>query len=146
MKTITYAEAGWEDGWLVVPYEIPWRDLDGLAHVNNAVFLTYFEIGRTVYWQQLTGRTGARDISFIVARAECNFRRQLSLAERIRIGVRIGEMRSSSFDFHYEIRTEHGRELAADGKVVVVLFSWEENAKRQISDELRREIESFQKG
>jgi len=29
-----------------VPLQIRWRDLDALGHVNNAVYVTYFEQAR----------------------------------------------------------------------------------------------------
>jgi acyl-CoA thioester hydrolase len=141
-----FSESGWDEGWFVVPHEVEWRDIDGVGHVNNVTYFSYFEVARTRYWHVLTGDTSIRELKFIVARAECNFRLQLEIAQRIRIGVRIGEMRNSSFDFLYEIRTEHGRELAADGKVVVVHFSWDENRKTPITDDLREKINTFQKG
>jgi acyl-CoA thioesterase FadM len=61
--------------------------------------------------------------------------------EPIEICVRVGEMRSTSFDTHYEIRKNDGRDLAATGKVVVVLFDWAANSKIPISDDLRRKVE-----
>ena len=33
--------------------EVRFRDLDGMDHVNNAVFFTYFEQGRVGYWRAL---------------------------------------------------------------------------------------------
>jgi acyl-CoA thioester hydrolase len=127
----------WRDGWFVVSHQVILRDLDAFDHVNNAVFLTYFEIARTLLWLDFTGGRDARDIGFIVARAECDFRKQLSL-EPIEIRVRFGEMRSSSFDTLYEIRKDGGREVAATGKVVVVLFDWERQVKMTIGEDLRR--------
>ena len=141
-----FPESGWDEGWFVVPHEVEWRDIDGLGHVNNVAYFSYFEVARTRYWQALTGKRDLRQLDFIVARGECNFRMQLELAQHIRICVKIGEMRNSSFDFMYEIRTEHRRELAADGKVVVVHFSWTENRKTPITVELREKINAFQKG
>lgn len=114
------------------------RDLDAFGHVNNAVFFTYFEWGRALLWFDLTGQRGARDIGFIVAHAQCDFRRQLGL-EEIEIRSRIGEMRGTSFDVHAEIRTAND-ELAAEGKVVVVLYDWARQSKIQVSDELRRKV------
>src|SRR5687768_13106515 len=116
----SHAVCGWKDGWFTVPYDVSFRDLDAIGHVNNAVFFTYFEIGRTHYWFTLNGGSRAFDIGFIVARAECDFRRQVGM-ERIEIRSRIGDMRTSSFDFLTEIRRTDGEELAALGKVVVVL-------------------------
>lgn len=128
----------WREGWFVVPHDVIFRDIDAFGHVNNAVFITYFEIARTLLWFEITGGSKAEDVGFIVARAECDFRRQLSM-EPIEICVRFGETRSTSFDTHYEIRTS-GNELAAAGKVVAVLFDWERRSKVVIPEELRRRI------
>lgn len=129
----------WRDGWYVVPYQVIFRDVDAFGHVNNAVFFTYFEWARTLLWYELTGFGGATDIGFIVAHAQCDFKRQLNL-EPIEICVRVGELRTTSFDTHYEIRTNDGRDLVATGKVVVVLFDWETRSKIPIGDDLRRRI------
>lgn len=129
----------WRDGWYVVPLHVLFRDIDAYGHVNNAVFLTYFEWGRTQLWFELTGGSGALDIGFIVARAEVDFRMQLAM-EPIEIATRIGEMRNSSMDFVCEIRKNDGRDIAAAGKVVVVLYDWERRSKIPITDELRRKV------
>ncbi len=134
----------WREGWYVVPYDVLFRDLDPFGHVNNAVFLTYFEWARTRLWFAITGGSEARDIGFIVARAECDFRAQVSM-ETIDIATRIAEMRSSSFDFVYEIRKPSGKQPAATGKVVVVLYDWDQQSKKPISDELRAKVRAFQR-
>ena len=137
-------EARWEGGWYVVPWQVIFRDLDTFGHVNNAVYFTYFEWARTRLWLELTGGAKATDVSFIVVRAECDFRHQIEL-EPIEVRVRIGEMRNTSFDTLYEIRSADGRQVTATGRVVVVLFDWKKQTKVPISDELRRKVRLFQK-
>lgn len=137
------AETGWRDGWFILPYEVTWRDLDAIGHVNNAVYFSYFEWARTKYWFELKGGSTAADLGFIVARAECDFRLELSLTEMIEIAVRIGELRNSSLDFVYEIRKATGA-IAATGEVVVVLMDWKTKSKLQITPELRARIQEFQ--
>jgi acyl-CoA thioester hydrolase len=128
-----------KDGWYVVPWEVIFRDVDAFGHVNNAVYLTYFELARTRLWFELTGGGNPMDISFIVARAEIDFKAQIEM-EPIEIAVRIGEMRTTSFDTLYEIRNRNGKQIAATGKVVVVLFDWTRNVKTQITDGLREKV------
>lgn len=129
----------WRDGWHVVPQHVVFRDLDAFGHVNNSVFFSYFEWGRAQLWFDLTGGHRPGDIGFIVARAECDFIRQVGL-EPIEIRTRIGEMRNSSLDFLSEIRKNGGDEVAATGKVVVVLYDWARQSKVAIPDELRRKV------
>ncbi len=129
----------WRDNWYVVPHHVLFRDLDPFGHVNNAVFLTYFEWARTLLWFDITGKRGARDIGFIVARTECDFLLQLDF-EPIEICTRVGEIRNTSFDFVYELRKTNGGELAAKGRVVVVLYDWARQSKKEIDEELRRKL------
>jgi len=138
------AGSAWRDGWYIVPWQVIFRDIDTFGHVNNAVYFTYFEWARTSMWLELTGGSKSTDVSFIVVRAECDFRQQISM-EPIEIRVRIGDMRTTAFDTHYEIRTSNGQQIAAIGKVVVVLFDWKKQMKTAITDELRKKVRLFQK-
>lgn len=128
----------WRDGWFVVPYHVMFGDIDAFGHVNNAVYFTYFEWGRTQIWFEMTSWGGAMDIGFIVAHAECDFRKQLRF-EPIEVATRIGSLGTSSIEFLCEIRKADGT-VAATGRVVTVLFDWKTNAKTAISDELRQKV------
>lgn len=130
------------NGWFVVPYQVIFRDIDAFGHVNNAVFLTYFEIARTAIWFEITGGSQFMDINFIVARAEVDFKKQINM-EEIEILVRIGNLGRTSFETLYEIRKKNGYELAATGRVVVVLYDWARRSKVEFSDELRRKVTEY---
>ena len=140
---ITHAEAGWRNGWYVVPHQVVFHELDAYGHVNNVAFFAYFETGRICLWFEITNVPDPRAVGFIVARAECDFRLQIGM-ERIEIRTRVGEMRGSSFDFEHEVWKTDGQQLAASGKTVVVLFDWDKQAKRPIGEELRRKVQSLQ--
>ena len=131
-----------KDGWYVVPWQVIFRDLDAFGHVNNAVYLTFFEWARARLWFELTGGSDPSAISFIVARAEIDFKAPIVL-EPIEVAVRIGEMRTTSFDTLYEIRNRNGKQIAATGRVVLVLFDWKRNAKMPISDDLRKKVRTL---
>jgi acyl-CoA thioester hydrolase len=128
----------WRDGWYVLPYQVMFRDVDAYGHVNNAVFFTFFEWVRTLLWFELTRFGSATDIGFIVAHAECDYRRPVHL-EPIDLCIRVGTLGTSSFETLYEVRKADGT-VAATGKVVVVLYDWERDSKRPIDDDLRRKL------
>jgi acyl-CoA thioester hydrolase len=74
------------------PIEIRWRDVDGMGHVNNAVFMTYAE---EVRGELLTTTLGPDVLPlFVVVRFEIDFRKELRQSDEIaqmRCGVaRIG--------------------------------------------------------
>lgn len=143
MTALDRFRGAWRDGWFVVPYHVMFADVDAYGHVNNAVYFTYFEWGRIQLWFDLTEWGGAHDLGFIVARAECDFKKQLSM-EPIEICTRIGTMGTSSIEFLTEIRRSDG-EVAAAGRVVTVLFDWERQARNAIGDDLRARVASRQR-
>ncbi|MFN4071655.1 MAG: acyl-CoA thioesterase, partial [Thermus caldifontis] len=59
-----------------VPIQVRFRDLDALGHVNNAVYLTYFEVARAAYFQRLK-EDWLEKGHFILARAEVDFLRPI---------------------------------------------------------------------
>ena len=129
----------WENGWFVVPWQVIFRDVDVFGHVNNAVYLSFFEWARSQMWFDLTAAKGEpRDIGFIMARAEVDYLAPLHI-EPIDICARVGEMRNTSLDTLYEIRRGNGQ-VAARGKVVIVLYDWNEERKKPISEEFRRKV------
>ncbi len=129
----------WRDGWFVVPLHVLFRDIDAFGHVNNATFFTYFEWGRTGLWFEINGGESALDIGFIVARAECDFRMQIGM-EPIEVWTRIGNIGTTSLEFLSEIRKNNGNDVAAHGRVVVVLYDWARRSKIPVTDELRRKV------
>ncbi len=100
---------------IVVPIQVRWRDLDALAHVNNAAVITYVETARTVLWRERFG--GGAEIPFLVARLEVRFRKQITLDDTVHVGLRVTDLRGARFTFEYRIETNG--ELAAEAMTVM---------------------------
>lgn len=100
-----------------VPVQVRFRDLDALGHVNNAVYLTYFEVARAAYFSRLERDWVGRG-HFILARAEVDFLRPIHLEDPVEVGVRVVRIGRSSFDMEY--RVEVRGEETARGRTVQV--------------------------
>lgn len=103
--------------------------MDAFNHINNAVYLTYFEVARTHYWRNLI-RWDWDEMGIILARAEIDFLRPILLSDEIRVYVRTSRVGSTSFDLEYIIASSNkeGEEvLYATGKTVCVSFDYKTN-------------------
>jgi acyl-CoA thioester hydrolase len=125
--------------------EVRFRDLDALGHVNNAVYLTYFEIARLHYWKKLFGNEAFHRHSFVVVRAECNYRSPAHAGEVLRVFAKVSELKRSSFIFEYEIVEPHTRRIVADGSTVQACFDPKEKRAKPIPHDLRDSILDFEK-
>jgi acyl-CoA thioester hydrolase len=100
---------------------VRFRDLDGMGHVNHAVFLTYMESARLAYLASLgLGDNPLREL--ILARAEVDFRSPIELGEQVDVGVRTSRIGTKSFDLEQDVRAD-GR-LAAEGRFVLVGYDY----------------------
>ena len=127
------------DGFDFVHREsVRFRDLDGMGHVNNAVFMTYMESARLAYFKSLgLGRNPLE--SLILARAEVDFRSPIELGEQVEVGARPGRIGTKSFDLEQQVRAD-GR-LAAEGKFVLVAYDYSTNGSRELPADWRERLE-----
>jgi acyl-CoA thioester hydrolase len=123
---------------LKVSVEVPYRDIDAMGHLNNAVYLSYCEFARQKYWDRLVGLKSVLDIGFIMASASIEYRRPAYMGDVLEIEIRCTRIGATSFDFSY--RLTRGEELVAEARSTQVLWDWGSNAKRPFSEELRQKI------
>lgn len=124
--------------------EIRFRDLDALGHVNNAVYLTYFEIVRTRYWELLFGLPPPDDWGFVMVRTECNYRSPALLGETIAIAARVSALKNSSFTFEYRLTESRTGRLIADGLSVQVCYDRKRGRAVRIPEPMRQKIKDFE--
>ena len=65
--------------------DVAFRDLDGLGHVNNAVYLSYVESARLAYMQEVLGPLELEELG-IVADVKISFRSPAALGETLEVG------------------------------------------------------------
>ena len=129
---------------LEVPVSVRFRDIDCFGHVNNAVYFTYCEIARNAYWAKLFGARRLRTTSFIIARAELDYRSQAMEDQNILVAIRVSSIGKSSFDFRYNILEEGSRRLIAEGRSVQVMFDYQSNQKIPMPDSVKDRVLAFE--
>ncbi|HVP14580.1 MAG TPA: thioesterase family protein [Terriglobales bacterium] len=120
------------------------RDTDAMGHVNNAVYLTYLEVARQAYWERTGGLRDFRDIPFILARVECDFRSQARVHETLAVGIRCEWIGTKSFAFAYEIRETSTNRLVAEATSILVGYDYEKQRSIPVPESLRRSMEAFE--
>jgi acyl-CoA thioester hydrolase len=124
--------------------EIRWRDLDGLLHVNNAVYATYLEIGRDAFFEEVLPEASPWD--YVLVRLAIDFRRELRFEDRrVVASCRVDRVGRSSITLREEIRTPSG-ELAAESETVVVARDTGSGRTRALTEAERSALEGARGG
>jgi len=124
--------------------EVRFRDTDAMGHVNNAVYLTYLEVGRQSYWQRFSKLRDYARVPFMVARVGIDFRSPLRVDEVARVGVCSEWVSGKSFGMRYEIRERDSQRLVAQADSVQVTFDYEKNCSITVPKWLRGELERIE--
>ena len=127
---------------LLVP--VRFRDLDAMGHVNNAVYLTYFEAARIPYYLMLRGQPDLARTDMIVARIECDYRAAATFGDTLVVGVRMEEIRSRSFTLSYRIELDTSNTLVASGRSVQVAYDYAAKTTRMVPAELIQAAEAYE--
>jgi acyl-CoA thioester hydrolase len=132
-----------------VDIEIPvaWGEMDAFRHLNNIVYLRYFESARAAYFERInffeyTEQTG---VGPILASISCKFRVPLTYPDTVSVGVRVSRIEDDRFAMEYHIVSHKHRKVAAEGDGLIVCFNYTENKKAAIPGELRQRIEKLER-
>jgi len=116
--------------------EIRWRDLDGYAHVNHAVYVTYLEEVRDEWLAATLAPAGDGWDHFLV-HLEIDYRRQLTHTDDAVVArIEAASMGTSSITTREEIRTTDG-EIVAEASAVVVAVDPGTGTSRPLDEEER---------
>lgn len=130
--------------------QIRWNDLDALGHVNNAVFITYFEMARGPYMLAASSTWDWATHMFLIGRVEASFQRELTFRDRDpRVEVRTTRLGGKSFDIAYRVLSTgpDGDEVVhATGTTTQVMFDTATRTTIPIPDWLRGDLEAFEGG
>lgn len=135
------------------PIEVRFVDTDAFGHVNNAVYLSYFEAARAGYYAAVAGApfgTGehAAERTFVVAEARIVYRSPAFFGEMLLVGCRFSWTGRSSFGLEYVVRAGTSAvaraRVVADGESVQVMFDLRRNKPMRVPADLLEMFEAYE--
>jgi acyl-CoA thioester hydrolase len=124
--------------------QVRFSDLDFYGHVNNAVYLTYFETARSYYWREVI-KWDWNHNGIILGRSEVIYLKPVTRNDQLACYVRTTRIGNSSFDvMHVLVKvTESGEEICTTGKTVCISYDYSVNKSVKIPDEQRARMIAY---
>ena len=123
---------------------VRWDDLDAMAHVNNAKYLTYAQEARFVWSTAVfsSAMNASTLIEMVVARAEVDFFEPIYEGGRfVDVEISVEKIGNSSFTVLYAICDEG--KVFAKVKTVQVAISLETKKSRPLTDKEREFLTKY---
>ncbi len=99
-----------------------YADYDTKGHVNNAVYLTYFEVARVQAWLEVI--RGSPDAPFIIAEATVRYVRPAMIGTPLDIEITTSEVRTKAWVWRYRVLDARNDAIVAEGQTVQVMYDY----------------------
>jgi acyl-CoA thioester hydrolase len=126
--------------------EIRFADIDAMGHVNNAVYLSYFEQARIKFFRDAIGRKWDwQTQGILVARNEIDYKKPVFLNDRIIIRVECTHIGNKSFSLSYHVLRfiQDASEVCTDGKSILVCFDHSTHRSIPVPPQWRMALETY---
>lgn len=107
-----------------IALEVRFNDVDGMGHVNNALYLTYLEHCRMRFFTEVAGSKSERDFPFILAHAALDYKSPIRMNAQPQVKMWTSRIGGKSWDFDYEIKDRKTSVVYATGKTVQVSYDY----------------------
>lgn len=111
----------------VLPIQIRFNDIDKLNHLNNACYLTFFELGRVNYFNNIIKSSVNWDeMGFILAHTEINHIQPIYLNDEVYCYTKVIRLGSKSLTVKNAIAKKQSNKLVicAEGTGVLVAMDF----------------------
>lgn len=129
-----------------IPVQLRFNDTDALGHVNNSVYLSFYDLGKSAYLEIINNgkKVKPKEVDIVVAHIEVDFIEPVFLHDRIAVQTTVSHIGNKSFSLMQRIIDEEtGREKCVC-TTVMVGFDFNTNTTKPISDDWREAIESYE--
>lgn len=119
--------------------------MDEMRHVNNAVYLTYFEQARVYYFHEAC-QWNWKEIGAILANAHVDYLRPVVFPNDTYVYVRTSKLGNKSFEVSYIITSivKGEEQLTTTGSTTMVLFDYKTNKSVLMPDYLRERLSNYE--
>jgi acyl-CoA thioester hydrolase len=125
---------------------VQWGEMDAFGHVNNTVYLRWFESARIAYFArvavpQTLSDAGPRPI---LGRATVDFRSPVKFPDTVTVEANVSKLGTTSFTMRYRATSQAQGKLVAEGDAIVVMVDEQTGQKTPLPVALRAAIEALQ--
>lgn len=121
---------------------VRWGDMDARGHVNNTIFLRYFESSRIALFRKLNLYEEPTQIKVgpILSFQSCKYKAPLTYPDIIYIGAKIETIEDSKFIIKHAIVSKKLNRIVAEGEAHLIWYDYENQKRAVISDNISQKL------
>ena len=123
--------------------QVRFSDIDSMGHVNNAIYLNYFEYARIQYFNALIGTEWDWfDQGLLLANNNIDYLKPVLLTDDISIDTKCVKTGNKSFVLEYKlyVHKENEKVIYTQGTSTLVCYNYNLKKTIEIPEELKNEM------
>jgi acyl-CoA thioester hydrolase len=122
---------------------VRFRDVDAMGHVNNAVYFTYMETARSVFFRRFFDIEQPGDIPVILGETSCRYLAPVYFGETVRVWLGVSRFGNKSFEIVYRMEGGDGR-LVASGQSTMVMYDYDQGVSVLVPESFKEAVRALQ--
>ena len=127
------------------PLQLRFNDIDSLGHVNNSVYFTFYDLGKSRYFETVKKQSiDWRKADVVIANVNADFLSPIYSYEQVAVETCCVEIGNRSFKLMQRIVNTTTGEVKGICRTIMVGFDVEAGVSAPISDEWKDAIRQFE--
>lgn len=127
-----------------LPIQLRFNDVDKFGHVNNAVYFSFYDLGKTDYFSSVCPHVDWEKDGIVVVHIEANFVTQIFGSDHIAVQTAVTEIGKKSFRLMQRVIDRDTGEVKCTGTSVMVAFDLEKHQSKPLTEEWIKAICEFE--
>lgn len=107
----------------VIPIQLRFNDIDQFGHVNNSVYFSFYDLGKTSYFSSVCPHVDWSKDAIMVVHLEVDFKEQIFSTDKIVVKTAITEIGEKSFKLYQQVVDENTNRIKCDCISIMVTYN-----------------------
>lgn len=128
-----------------LPIQLRFNDVDKFGHVNNTVYFTYYDLGKTEYFSTVYPALNSDSDGIVVVHIEADFISQILGTDTVAVQTAVIEIGNKSMTMVQRVINTKTNEVKCYCKSIMVAFSLETHDSMEIPEDWKEAISAFER-
>ncbi|MDD3281226.1 MAG: acyl-CoA thioesterase [Bacteroidales bacterium] len=127
------------------PIQVRMTDMDPIGHVNNGVQLSYYDLGRLNYLEQLQNKKIVwNELDMVIVHISCDYMHSIYLDDTIAVETKVLSIGEKSVKMIQRIIQTQTGEIKSTCYSVMAGYDRENNCSKPISEVFKQVVATFE--
>lgn len=119
----------------IIPLQLRYNDVDKFGHINNAVYLTFYDLGKTNYFESVCPNVNWEKDAIVVVHIDVDFMSQIFRTDHVSVETAVTSIGTKSFELAQRVIDSKTGEVKCVCRSIMVTYDLIEHKSKPLNSE-----------